>query len=184
MNIIDRLLERGDPLVPGIRSKCGNPLIILCLREVEGQDFPVVLMNRQISKEQGPGPIVERRENGAWNKDHVRIQPGETLDFTEIELRAMGHKGREFFAVFQEVSERGNPVGDLCPVVVVKEKNAEPSQAGHGDKVFRAVCPVAEGCSEVHEAGNRKIIFGRGGWDRDREEEKNEELEEEQIDPF
>jgi len=123
-------------------------------------------MNRQISTEQGPGPIVERRENGAWNKDHVRIQPGETLDFTEIELRAMGHKGREFFAVFQEVSERGNPVGDLYPVVVVKEKNAEPSQAGHGDKVFRAVCPVAEGCSEVHEAGNRKIVFGRGGWDR------------------
>jgi len=83
MNIVDRLLERGDPLVTGIRSKCGNPLIILSLREVEGQDFPVILMNRQISTEQGPGPIVERRENGAG----TRIMSGYSLERRSISLR-------------------------------------------------------------------------------------------------
>jgi hypothetical protein len=67
--------------------------------------------------------------------------------------------------------------------MVIKEKNTEPSQAGYGDKVFRAVDPIAEGGSEVHQAGNREIFFGRTGRDRARKEERNREKEKEGSDP-
>jgi hypothetical protein len=86
-------------------------------------------------------------------------------------------------AVFQKVPERGYSIGKLDPVVVIKEKNAEPSQAGYGDKVFRAMDPIAKGGSEVHQAGNREIFFGRTGRDRARKEERNREQEKEGSDP-
>jgi len=69
-------------------------------------------------------------------------------------------------------------------VVVVKEENAEPSEAGYGDEVFRAVGSVAEGGSEVHQAGYWKILFCRICRDRTREEERNQEQEKVQGDPL
>jgi hypothetical protein len=96
---------------------------------------------------------------------------------------SVGHDGWEFFTVFQKVPERGYSIGKLDPVMVINEKNTEPSQAGYGDKVFRAVDPIAEGGSEVHQAGNREIFFGRTGRDRARKEERNREQEKEGSDP-
>jgi hypothetical protein len=96
---------------------------------------------------------------------------------------SVGHDGWEFFTVFQKVPERGYSIGKLDPVMVIKEKNTETSQAGYGDKVFRAVGSIAEGGSEVHQAGNREIFFGRTGRDRARKEERNREQEKESSDP-
>jgi hypothetical protein len=96
----------------------------------------------------------------------------------------MGLDGWEFPTVFQKVPERGYPIGKFYPLVVIEEENAEPSQAGYGDKVFRTVNPIAEGGSEVHQAGNRKILFGRSAWDRARKEKRNQEQGREELDPF
>jgi hypothetical protein len=96
----------------------------------------------------------------------------------------MRHEGREFLAMLQKVSKGRNPVGELYPVVIVEEENAKPSESGQRDEVFRGVGPVAEGGSEVHEPWNLNILFGRRGQHVTRREDRNQDQEKEQFDPF
>ena len=184
LDAVDHLLKRSDAQIAFIGSKCWKALVIRCLRQVEGQKFPVVVVNREIAAEPGSGPVVEGGEDGSGHKDHVRVQPGEAVYFIKINLGPVGHDRRVFFAVFQKIPEGANAVGELDPVVVIEEEDPEPPEAGYRNQVFRAVSPVAEAGPQVHEPRKRNILPGWRGRPGARQERKNQDQDRKGPDPF
>jgi hypothetical protein len=82
------------------------------------------------------------------------------MEFCQKFFRSVGHDGGKRFSVSQDVAKGGNSVGERHAVMVVQEKKVEAFGSGDSHQFFDAVAAVAEGGSQIEEAGHLPVGQG------------------------